>query len=481
MYKIIESKIPIIKANGTEDNQIIFTSYCDNSVGITIPEFKDYTKEPGKGDWGEGIYITGEDGSEFEYCIFRYSNKYALKLASETTITYCKFTDNKSDKHTGAITIDEDGNESTVTNNIFYNNDWPITCSPNYSVSPTNMFHNPEDTNVINEIQAIELYGGNNIDTEETVDWKVSEIPYFLTDYFSIKGTLNIGDGVIVKVQKDSNIETNDAGIIIAKGTEANPIIFTSYRDNSVGVPMKEYINNNPDKGDWKGIQIKDSTGSKFEYCKFSYTKQSALSLNNSADVKNCIFTYNKSEGRSGALHLNDRAGGSIVTNNTFYNNDWPLSCPNKYTVATSNIFHNPDNKEIKNQKQAIVLDQGERIEDTTYWAITELPYFVTNGCVEVSGTLNIADNVIVKFAHESELGTSATGTISPGTTTIFTSYRDDAHGGDIEADGQPTAPADGDWQGIYLYGSDKWGWDNELNKDTTRVLYNDTSKYTEN
>ena len=461
----------IIKAIGTEDNQIIFTSYCDNSVGITIPEFKDYTKEPGKGDWGAGIYITGEDGSEFKYCVFRYSNKYALKLASETTVTYCKFTENKSDNYSGAITIDENGNESTVTNNIFYNNDWPITCSPNYSVSPTNIFHNPEDEKVINEIQAIALEGGKYIEAGETVDWKVSEIPYFLRDWFSIYGTLNIGDGVKVKVQKDSYIETNDAGIIIAKGTEANPIIFTSYRDNSVGVPMKEYINNNPDKGDWKGIQIKDSTGSKFEYCKFSYTKQSALSLNNSADVKNCTFTYNKSEGRSGALHLNDRAGDSIVTNNTFYNNDWPLYCPNKYTVATSNIFHNPDNEEIKNQKQAILLDQGERIEGTTYWAITELPYFVTNGGINVYGTLTIADNVIVRFSYQSELNAFENGQINLGTNTILTSYRDDAHGGDIEADGESTAE-NGDWRGIWFENAD--GWKNSLNMDTTRVLFND-------
>ena len=317
---------------------------------------------------------------------------------------------------------------------------------------------------------------------ESAEEWD-STYTYYLEGWVYAKSSLVIPAGTVIKTGTNGYLYTDNAGTITAVGTEENPIIFTSYRDNSVGITIPEFKGNSVKaaKGDWDGIEIKGTTGSKFEYCNFSYSNVFALNLNNSADVKNCTFTYNKSEGRSGALHLNDRAGGSIVTNNTFYNNDWPLSCPNKYTVATSNIFHNPDNEEIKNQKQAIVLDQGERIEDTTYWAITELPYFVTNGCVEVSGTLNIADNVIVKFAHESELGTSATGTISPGTTTIFTSYRDDAHGGDIEADGQPTAPADGDWQGIYLYGSDKWGWDNELNKDTTRVLYNDTSKYTEN
>ena len=204
------------------------------------------------------------------------------------------------------------------------------------------------------------------------------------------------------------------------------------------------------------------------------------MNLNNSADVKNCTFTYNKSEGRSGALHLNDRAGGSIVTNNTFYNNDWPLSCPNKYTVDNSNIFHDPEDEEIKNKYQAIVLDQGQEITGSTTWAITELPYFVTNGWVKVTGTLTIPADVIVRFSYNSELYTDDNGSLIVGSNTILTSYRDDENGGDIEADGQPTDPADGDWQGICLYGAEKWGWDNELNKDTTRVLYNDTSKYTE-
>ena len=314
----------------------------------------------------------------------------------------------------------------------------------------------------------------NGVNYEEPQTWNAA-YTYYLEGWVNTRNSLTIPAGTVIKAGTNGYLYTDDAGTITAVGTEENPIIFTSYRDNSVGITIPEFKGSSVKaaKGDWGGVEIKGATGSKFEYCNFSYSKVFALNLNNTATVNNCTFTFNESERRSGALHLNDRAGGSIVTNNTFYNNDWPLSCPNNCTIDDSNTFHNPDNEEIKNKYQAIVLDQGQEIKGTTTWAITELPYFVTNGWVEVSGTLNIADNVIVKFAHESKLGTSATGTISPGTTTIFTSYRDDAHGGDIEADGQPTAPADGDWQGIYLDGSDKWGWDNELNKDTTRVLFN--------
>ena len=41
-------------------------------------------------------------------------------------------------------------------------------------------------------------------------------------------------------------------------------------------------------------------------------------------------------------------------------------------------------------------------------------------------------------------------GTFNYGTT-IFTSYKDDAHGGDTNADGTASSPSVGDWEGIWL------------------------------
>jgi hypothetical protein len=34
----------------------------------------------------------------------------------------------------------------------------------------------------------------------------------------------------------------------------------------------------------------------------------------------------------------------------------------------------------------------------------------------------------------------------------VFTSYLDDAHGGDTNMDGSATSPADSDWEGIQVY-----------------------------
>ena len=172
----------------------------------------------------------------------------------------------------------------------------------------------------------------------------------------------------------------------------------------------------------------------------------------------------------------------SVVINNTFYNNDWPLTVSKDYTVDTSNIFHNPDDVTVKNKYQAIVLTTGNYINATgavVDWKVTELPYYMVDSWLNVTkGTLNIGDNthnVVVKFTADAEIYADQMGSITLGVGSILTSWKDDAHGGDIEADGQLIDPEWGDWAGIRLYDGD---WDNAINKDTDRVLYNDKSKY---
>ena len=186
---------------------------------------------------------------------------------------------------------------------------------------------------------------------------------------------------------------------------------------------------------------------------------------------------------------IKEDANESVVKNNIFYNNDWPLYVSANYSVDTSNIFHNPDDESVTNTNQAIVLDCGKYIKQgkTVNWMVTELPYFAAHGTwvsVDAGGLLNIGDDdndVIVKFNNGFYLETiDSNGLIKLGQNSILTSWKDDEHGGDIENNGQPADPEDGDWDGVSIAGADCFGWKNALNMDSERVLYNDKSKYEE-
>ncbi len=310
---------------------------------------------------------------------------------------------------------------------------------------------------------------------------------YYVDGWITIEKSLTIPAGTVVKCGKDADICTTGTGTIAVTGSKDYPVYFTSYLDESVGIKIPEFVGSatKAAKGDWKGIRIDGAQGSTFTYTTFRYSNEYALKLNKKANVANCVFTNNKSdENYSGALTIYTDAKESVVINNTFYNNDWPLTVSKDYTVDTSNIFHNPADVTVKNKYQAIILTSGNYINATgakVDWMVTELPYYMVDSWLNVTkGTLNIGDNthnVVVKFTADAEIYADQMGSITLGVGSILTSWKDDAHGGDIEADGQLIDPEWGDWAGIRLYGSD---WNNAINKDTDRVLYNDKSKYQE-
>ncbi len=86
-------------------------------------------------------------------------------------------------------------------------------------------------------------------------------------------------------------------------------------------------------------------------------------------------------------------------------------------------------------------------ISSNTEWTTAGSPY-VTNGITIAQGaTLTIDAGVVVKFTqYNSSL--TVNGTLN-ATGAFFTSYKDDANGGDTNGDGNATQPAPGDWRNI--------------------------------
>jgi len=95
----------------------------------------------------------------------------------------------------------------------------------------------------------------------------------------------------------------------------------------------------------------------------------------------------------------------------------------------------------------------GATISGTQTWSAAGSPYLITgNVSITSTGTLNLDPGVILKF---SGTGIIVEGTLNAngiGTAPVaFTSYRDDALGGNTDGDNGPPAP--GDWYSVLVEG----------------------------
>lgn len=297
--------------------------------------------------------------------------------------------------------------------------------------------------------------------------WTAGNV-YVVTGPVTVSATLTIAAGTVVKLNGGS-IDISSGGKIIANGTAASHVIFTSFSDDSVcGDSNGDGAATTAHKGDWQMLYV-NSPGSSFAYCDFLYGGKNRSGRNCVVEVSvsgstftfdHCTFAHTQTSASSTAYaffaqsYMND-ASVSVFTNNAFYDNDRPIFLDVNYTLNPNNIFHDPANPGIKNTRNAVFMLGGSISGHTTSWNATEVPYVVDGSCrAHVGATLNIGPNVIVKMISTSSELTS-TNTINLNATAFLTSYKDDVHGGDTNGDGNASSPAAGDWYG---YGNNPTG-----------------------
>ncbi len=258
-----------IIASGTSDEPIIFTSVKDDAYGGDT-NGDESLSQPSVLDWG-GINTNGENGSIFEYCQFYYGgdsyyNATLTIYGNGVIVDHCLFVNNSGNDASGwygVLDAIDGGPDTEITHNTFYSNVRPLSIGTAFSIDNTNIFHNPDDTNVTNDYNGIFVETINEV--SGVIDWSEIEVPFVIDDndwWINSGAVLNLANNIVLKFRSGSAMVLHD-GTSNIPNYNGSGVVFTSYKDDNYGGDTNgDGMSTSPVNGDWDGIY--DDLGSKY-------------------------------------------------------------------------------------------------------------------------------------------------------------------------------------------------------------------------
>ena len=456
----------------------------------------------------QGAYILQVTEFEFDQNLVSNAASNGVYFnGSNEDITNCDIFNN------GSNGIYVNSGTTNITNCDLSNNGaWPAV------VAGATLKEFNGNTGTGNLYAAFSIYG--TVAEDLTIAESINGFPYV------IAGLITVNDGVILTIPAGELVKMSAGqiqvnGSLYCNGTADEPIVFTSFKDDSYGGDLNnDGIATSPAPGDWYSISLSGNGGNdgighiehtrmiygganyNGQYAAFyAYRTDQGYFRNNIvmnsiyhgayiAEVTGLDFHDNVFEECSSHGIYNQNASFDIL-NSVCINN----GASGIYLIGTSTSSNVQGCQLSGNGEWALKADNAQIMEfsgnsgngnfynafgiyGTTVESLemseakSGFPY-VVRGILKVSvgDTISVPAGEIIKLTagtFDVEGSLIANGHIKDPV--VFTSFKDDENGGDLNNDGQVVGPSPGDWQSIYVNGNGTL--DGILQMDNCLVTY---------
>ncbi len=455
----------------------VFTSYYDDNHGGDTDRDHGATL-PQAGNWGSIVFNPGSSGSLSGCTVLFGGGTGAAEITVNSASPTIANSVIASSKSGGAYIINT--SNPAISGSSFANNGGVgLNSSAALSTLSGNTFTANGDVAV--EIPAnigtgvnSNSYGGNKVnamyltgDVNAPSTWAGSNAPYVLNNTVNVDSPLTIQSGAVVKLGQPYQTGINVNKQLIATGT-----VFTSLNDDAHGGD----INNDggatsPQPGNWGSIVFNPGSSGSLSGCTVLFgggTGAAEITVNSaSPTIANSVIASSKSGGayiintsnpaisgssfaNNGGVGLDSLAVLSTLSGNTFTaNGDVAVEIP-------ANIGTGVNNNTYSGNKYNAMLLTGW-VTSNSDWEANNSPYVLqgdnTYKLVDVNAPLTIESGSVVKFdaspsSYSNQDGLDVNSSLTANNV-VFTSFKDDANGGDTNGDGSLTAPQPGDWGSI--------------------------------